>query len=248
MEQIKEILQKRVNQLQQLKKEKEKSLVKAPEGSLRLCQHGDKIQYYHRNNPKDFNGVYIKEKDIELAKQLAQKDYDRKVLTCAEKELNAINKFFLICPDKSVEQIYEKLHEGRKRIITPIMETEEQYVQSWQEEIYQGKTFQEDMPELYTEKGERVRSKSELIIADMLSKEGIPYRYEYPLYLNGFGKIYPDFIVLNVKKREELYWEHFGMMDDPEYAEAAMSRMASIQGRNCYLHMKREKILLIRKW
>ena len=77
--------------------DKEKSLAEAPEGSLRLCQHGDKIQYYHRNNPKDFNGVYIKEKDRELAKQLAQKDYDKKVLTCAEKELNAIDKFFLNC-------------------------------------------------------------------------------------------------------------------------------------------------------
>lgn len=234
MEQIKEILQKRATQLQQLKKEKEKSLAKAPEGSLRLCQHGDKIQYYHRNNPKDFNGVYIKEKNIELAKQLAQKDYDKKVLGSAEKELDAINKFFLICPDKSAEQIYENLHEGRKRIITPIIETEEQYVQNWQEEIYQGKAFQEDMPELYTEKGERVRSKSELIIADMLSKEGIPYKYECPLYLKGFGKIYPDFTVLNIKKREELFWEHLGMMDDPEYAEAAIRKITTYEQNGIY--------------
>ena len=98
MEQIKKILQERESQLQQLKKEKEKALTKAPKGSLRLCQHGDKIQYYHRNNPKDFNGVYIKEKDIELAKQLAQKDYDKKVITSAERELGAINKFFLNYP------------------------------------------------------------------------------------------------------------------------------------------------------
>ncbi len=182
MEQIKEILQKRATQLQQLKKDKEKTLTKAPEGGLRLCRHGDKIQYYHRNNPKDFNGVYIKEKDIQLAKQLAQKDYDKKVIFCADKELDAINKFFLNCPSKSVEQIYESLHEGRQRIITPIIETEEQYVQNWKEETYQGKEFYEDTPELYTIKGERVRSKSELIIADMLSKEGVPYKYEYPFF------------------------------------------------------------------
>ena len=47
-------------------KEKEKSLAKAPDGSLRLCQHGNKIQYYYRDDPKDFNGVYIKEKNIHL--------------------------------------------------------------------------------------------------------------------------------------------------------------------------------------
>ena len=38
MEQIERILQERENKLQQLKKEKEKALTKAPEGSLRLCQ------------------------------------------------------------------------------------------------------------------------------------------------------------------------------------------------------------------
>ena len=234
MEQIKEILRKRETQLQQLKKDKEKTLSKAPDGSLRLCQHRDKVQYYHRTDPKDFNGVYIKEKDIELAKKLAQKDYDKKVLVSAEKELNAINKFFSNCPDKSVEQIYDNLHEGRKKIITPIMETEEQYVHNWQAEIYQGKDFYEDTPELYTMKGERVRSKSEVIIADMLSKEGIPYRYEYPLYIKGFGKIYPDFTVLNIKKREELLWEHFGMMDDAEYAEAAIRKIATYEQNGIY--------------
>ena len=71
-----------------------------------------------------------------------------------------------------------------------------------------------------------MRSKSELIIADLLYKEGVPYRYEYPLYLNGLGRIYPDFTVLNTKERKELHWEHLGMMDDAEYAENALRRIA----------------------
>ena len=109
------------------------------------------------------------------------------------------------------------------------METDGEYIRKWQEEIYQGKEFYEDTPELYTLQGERVRSKSELIIADMLSKEGVPYRYEYPLYLRGVGRIYPDFTVLNIKKREEVFWEHFGMMDDPTYAEAAVKKIATYE-------------------
>ena len=39
------------------------------------------------------------------------------------------------------------------------------------------------------EKGERVRSKSEKIIADKLYMLGIPYRYEYPLVLDGNYKL-----------------------------------------------------------
>ncbi len=226
MGQIKEILEKRANELQQWKKEKEEALQKAPHGSLRLCKHGNKTQYYYRNNPKDSNGIYIKDKDIELAKKLAQKDYDKKVLCCAEKELNAISKYLLNCPEKSVEDIYEGLHIERQKIIVPIRETDEEYVRKWQEKEYQGKGFDEDAPEFYTIKGERVRSKSELIIADMLSKESIPYRYECPIRLRGMGKIYPDFTVLNINNRGEMLWEHFGMMDDPIYAEAAVKKIA----------------------
>ena len=63
------------------------------------------------------------------------------------------------------------------------------------------------------------------MIADLLAREQIPYRYECPLYLEGLGTIYPDFTVLNTRLRKELYWEHFGMMDDPEYAEKAIKKL-----------------------
>lgn len=75
------------------------------------------------------------------------------------------------------------------------------------------------------EKGERVRSKSEVIIADMLNRKGISYRYEYPVYLKNVGQIYPDFTVLDAIRRREIYWEHLGMMDDPDYAEMAILRV-----------------------
>ena len=121
------------------------------------------------------------------------------------------------------------------------MDTDEEYVRKWQEEIYQGKLFYEDTPELYTLKDERVRSKSELIIADMLSNKEIPYKYECPLRLSGGVKVYPDFTVLNIKKREEMYWEHLGMMDDPEYVESAIRKIITYEQNGIYLG---EKLIL----
>ena len=226
MEQIKSILKTRENQLLQMKKDKEKALKNAPEGALRICSHGNRTQYYQRNDPKDFNGVYIRENDIHIAQELAQKDYDRKVLCAIEKELCAIKKYLSNYPMVNAEQIYENLHKERRKLVSPILETDEQYVYNWKSVKYQGKGFGEETPEFYTAKEERVRSKSELIIADLLNKEGIPYRYEYPIHLNGMGKIYPDFTVLNVKKRKEMYWEHFGMMDDLSYVEKALQKIA----------------------
>lgn len=226
MEEVKKLLETREKHLLRIKKEKEKALREVPDGTLRICKNGKRVQYYHRNNPKDFNGVYIREKDMELAQTLAQKDYDKKVLGAVEKELNAIEKYISNYPEKSAEQIFENLHKERQKLIRPIIETDEEYVQKWKSVKYQGKEFSEAAPEFYTAKGERVRSKSEIIIADLLNKEKIPYRYEYPIYLKGLGKVYPDFTVLNVKERKEIYWEHLGMMDDFAYVERVLQRLA----------------------
>ena len=40
--------------------------------------------------------------------------------------------------------------------------------------------------------------------------------------------IHPDFTVLNVRTREILYWEHLGMMDNKEYIESALAKIAYI--------------------
>lgn len=225
MEKSKNLLVARENYLQEIKQEKEKALKNAPEGSLRICNHGKRTQYYLRNDPKDFNGTYIREKDIQLAQKLAQKDYDKKVLQAVEKELGAIQRYIGSCPTTSAEEIYESLHKERQKLIIPISETDEEFAKHWENVEYQGKEFYSDIPEFYTAKGERVRSKSEVIIADALNRQGIPYRYEYPVYLEGMGIVYPDFTVLNVRQRKELYLEHFGMMDDAEYAENAIQKI-----------------------
>ena len=77
---------------------------------------------------------------------------------------------------------------------------------------------------ILTNRGERVRSKSEKIIADKLLNEGIPYRYECPIRL-GNTILYPDFTALNKRTRKEFYLEHLGMMDDPNYCNDTISRI-----------------------
>lgn len=229
MNQVMQLIKVREKQLLQMKKEKENALIKAPEGKLRVCSHGNRTQYYLRNDPKDFNGVYIREEDVDIAKKLAQKDYDQKLLHAVEKELSAMQKYFANCPEKMAEEVYESLHRERQKLVVPILEPDDIYIQKWKSMEYQGKGFYDDMPELFTVKGERVRSKSEMIIADMLNKEEIPYRYECPVILKGVGKVYPDFTVLHVKLRKEMYWEHLGMMDDLAYVENALQKITSYE-------------------
>ena len=228
MKEVMNMLKEREKYLLKLKKEKERNLVGAPEGSLRINSNAvtkGGIRYYVRNDSKDFNGKYIKNKDKELAIKLAQKDYDEKLIVTANKELNAIKKYIMNYPKINVEQIYCNLHKERQKLITPVSISDEEYLKNWESYRYEGKCFEDGAPELFTEKNERVRSKSEVIIADALNRANIPYRYECPLELNNGYICYPDFTILHIRRREAIYWEHLGMMDDEKYAENAVYKI-----------------------
>lgn len=140
----------------------------------------------------------------------------------------------LNCPDICAEEIYEHLHEERQKLVLPIIKTDEEYIRAWENIEFRGKEIDEKTPEIYTTKGERVRSKSEVIIADALKREGIPYRYEYPVFLKHLGEVYPDFTVLNVRERKEIYWEHLGMMDDIDYVEYALKKMEAYEANGIF--------------
>lgn len=68
-----------------------------------------------------------------------------------------------------------------------------------------------------TLKGELVRSKSEVIIANMLFEAGIEYEYEKELPLGEDGVRIPDFTIDDAESGILIYWEHCGMMSDPLY-------------------------------
>lgn len=77
--------------------------------------------------------------------------------------------------------------------------------------------FLEDKLIHRTERGDLVRSKSELVIADKLHSRGIEYAYEQPLALSGGRVFYPDFTIADHARGLTFYWEHLGLLHDPAY-------------------------------
>lgn len=110
-------------------------------------------------------------------------------------------------------------------LTTPVVESWEDKLNNWIQEEYEGKEFSPETPIIHTENGERVRSKSEKIIADYLCHKGINYKYEKPIKLRRLGIVHPDFTLLSQKINAEIYWEHFGRMDDPNYASMAVRKI-----------------------
>ncbi len=202
-------------------------------GRLRISQKGKYTEYYHIKDDSNANGKYIPKKQQATANQLAQKDYNSKIITLLEEEIEALRTYLNTAPN--IQAFYSQMCPARQNLITPLTLTDEQYTAQWKSASWQGLPFSPDTPGYTTNQGERVRSKSEVLIANALAHQKIPYRYEYPLTLhrnhthdtsqNATTTLHPDFLCLNLRTRQEIIWEHFGLMDSPEYLHNTVSKL-----------------------
>lgn len=67
-----------------------------------------------------------------------------------------------------------------------------------------------------TADGNHVRSKSEVIISDLLYWAGIKYKYEEKLEYKQGKFINPDFTIY-LYNDKKMFWEHVGMLGTEEY-------------------------------
>jgi hypothetical protein len=216
-----------------------------PTGHLRIEQKngGRRIQFYHCTSTNSPRGAYIPISKAILAKNLAQKDYDSKLIKLLQRQITALEKLIKVY-EKKVTELYTKLCPARQRLIEPVTLTDAQYIEEWNKVTWPTSSFAAENLKFTTARGEQVRSKSEVIIADILARYKIAYRYEYPLQLKNERTYHPDFLCLNVRTRKEYFWEHFGMMDDLAYAEKAVEKLKvysenNIQvGRNLIITME----------
>ncbi|MBQ9200019.1 MAG: hypothetical protein IJ141_07535 [Lachnospiraceae bacterium] len=202
---------------------------------LRAVKHRNEYQYFIRKVGSDGNGIYIKKEDLNKAEILVQIEYDEKLILLLKNAIDNLKKL----KEEWIENPFiiakEKLNHAKREIVSIPFVTDEIYIQQWKEQEYKGIRFTDDYPEYYTRQGLRVRSKSEVIIADILDETGIPFLYEKPLKIKS-GVTHPDFTMLDISKRREIYWEHFGMMDDIDYRNNAFLKIKNYEASGLYQH------------
>ena len=232
-EEIEQLTRTRMAELNAMLEIKLRSIKKAPEGSLRITQSHNSVQYYHIINKGDNTGTYIPARNRELTVQLAQKDYDKKVAESSVKEIKFLSKILKDCTqffkkNTLAEKLFQNLHKNRRALVEPVKLSDEEYAARWQAINYK-KDFTPENKNFRTIKDEIVRSKSEILIADTLNRMNIPYHYEFPIKLitedGTKTTFHPDFLCLNRRTRKEFLWEHFGRMDDTEYATQTVSKL-----------------------
>lgn len=224
---FKDILTERYNLLSDTVEKLKTEAESFPEG--RICvKHQDTRYYFYLVNG-DIE-KYISKKDPETISALVQKSYVSDVIRTSECECDMIktvlNGYCAVAP----EDVFNELPEERKRYASPVY-FGNQFADDWANEQYDRIAVAGGY---ITMKGDRVRSKSEVIIADRLWLNGIPYRYECPLMVNG-NIIHPDFTILRLSDNTLLYHEHCGMTDKAEYAESMVTRINDYNKEGIYL-------------
>ena len=223
-----------------LLEEKRASLKDAPEGRLRVSKTGTTTQYYVRTAGGKRNGRYMKKTDV-LITQLAQKEYDEDAAAAFESEIALIDDFLQRSRFSGLFQT--KLHQSKQPLVEQLTLSDEEYTERWMHIPFEALAFKAGQPRFFVTENLAVRSKSEAIVAEALIKNHIPFRYEPRLKLKAYT-VHPDFICLNVRTRTEFAWEHFGMMDAPEYASKNVQKLHAYQadgwfpGKNLIITME----------
>lgn len=227
-------LQNKAYVLEKILVQKKKDLENAPEGSLRVTICNKNKQFYWVKKTlapqnasadakkKSQNGVYISHSKIDFACQLAQKEYDADSIEAIETELTLIKNY--LKKSRFSTTLQSKLPARKLELVKPLTLDDETYVHDWLQIPYQQKEIKSGQKSFPTSSGLLVRSKSEVIIAEMLEKNRIPFRYEQKLRLSAFN-VHPDFVCLNVRSRQEFAWEHLGMLDDSDYSKMAAEKL-----------------------
>ena len=194
-------------------------------------QRNNSFQYYKIDHKKKDVRIYIRKKNIAIAKNAIQAEYYSKLLTVLKDNYNALKTFSSHYDFLKILNVYKRFPLAKQVLINPICIDDNLYATEWQAKDYERK---KDQPEgnLVTLKNEKVRSKSEVIIANMLNTKGIPYHYEYPVQIKGDSIFHPDFLCLNKRTRQEFYWEHCGKMDDIEYSRSFVKRLSYYSQKN----------------
>ena len=206
-------LEKKINSLKS-------QLETFPLGKILCTRNGNRYKWYHSD---DHKSVYIPKKQRKFAEQLAIKKYLTLQLEDSIREKKAIDFYLRHHAPSKAEQMLINMPEYQE-LLSPYFKPISQEMNDWINASYDSNTKYPENKIHKTSSGNMVRSKSEAFIDMALYTNRIPFRYECMLKL-GDIVLYPDFTIRDPLTGKTYYWEHFGKMDDPKYAQTVAAKL-----------------------
>ncbi len=245
--QITQLLTRRIQILEEALISYQGILARAPEGSLGCQLINGKWHYYHRQYiNKKLTQKYLREEESMLASKLAEKSYAKKCIACIQKELRQLYGFIETYDPQAGDNILSSINPGAAAILEPISDIDYKLDRAWTLKSDQSFSSYKSNLIFQSRKGDLVRSKSELMIADDLYFAELLYQYEKALHLSSGITLHPDFTSVG-KDGNIYYWEHVGGLENPEYASDFLRKMylyaqdGIIPGKNLILSFESQK-------
>ena len=208
---------------------------------LRLEQLSERLPKgsisYHTKNGNSFFYIpidrthrkYISKTEVEKISRLLNAKYISNSLKILNENYSAAERFLKKHSGKEEIDYALSLPLDIQRHTRDLFDFPELIIEEWQNRPFIRNPYLPENEIHESLRGEKLRSKSEAIIANALYSHGIPYKIECPLKLKKESRsIYPDFTILHPTKLTEIYWEHFGMLDDNIYAENFCRRIQQL--------------------
>lgn len=190
-----------------------------PDGSLCLkCIKGKSYIYFQNKSlnqckflsskkNEDAELIYKLRKKFFVKKSISQLKTNKKIM---EKVLEKFEPFDPGAIRGNLAPVYREIQ------IDEFKSKMESELENWKHGTKNDVVYLPEGLKHITAKGQKVRSKSEAIIADLLDYNNILYEYERVLHIEG-QRFSPDFTILRGFDQREIYWEHFGMTYDAVY-------------------------------
>lgn len=200
---------------------------KLPNGEIRKYQNGNYNKYFLKLPGKSLS--YLSTSQVKLIEQLARKTYLQRYLEFHEIGQKELQKFLITHQDWL--NVRAQLLEDFPFLSDNLAYTDlERELKIWEDAPYKQCPYHPENKKVEGAKGIMMRSKGEGDISYDLLNDREPFHYEQ-LWNFPEGNFYPDFTIRHPKTGEFILWEHFGMMDKPEYV-AEVARKLQIYEAN----------------
>lgn len=215
MHQIKEKVEFLLAEMIKEEKRANEELEMLPNGQLHQVLRNNKMTYFQVTKEDDKRVRKSINRKPEVISALARKMYLKREIRLLEHNIHYLSSISSKLENVTPDNIMSKL----PLKIAPFLEKKD----DWQNQDYKRSNYKLEELKHTTSRGLKVRSKSEVIIAEALYAHGIQFRYEEVLRIDGQPFI-PDFTILT-PSRKIYYWEHCGMVNNPQYMRHHKDKM-----------------------
>lgn len=215
-----------------------------PDGVISVKTINNRPACYVRTDSSDKTGRYLPKDRPEQIRALSQKLYNHKLKKACMEELGQYSKCLELLNkvNTSADDILKTIPEPLRDFVDTNVMLDEQTAAEFEKERDYADNPRESDQVFISPRGERFKSKSEWIIADVLRQHGVPFFYEKP-FENGIYEelrtskynLHPDFTCLNKRTGKIYYWEHFGRLDDPWYVVKFIERIQNYAAYGVFL-------------